>query len=243
MAQNVQGLYRKAVSKHFKSFYANWMPGAERTLGDYGTFEGGIFAKEGNIRDKGIDFKVRVDQSPENHLFCDGGEYDLKLSAGATAEPVGSAKASITLKNNHSVFFQALDARTNEIENKEEVGKQLIAGYQDGTFTWERAWVVITEIVTAGRTVVAVSIESGATFELEAQANVPLSQIMTNAEVDVSFTNTHSVGYHVDGPAMQLLIGVSKIKGWFTDHFKAARALPDTGENLTFDTADDVVVE
>lgn len=242
MAQNVQGLYRKAVSKNFKSLYANWTPGHERTLGDYGTFEDGIFVLKGNIRDKGIDFQVRVDQSTENHLFCEGGNYDLKLSGGATAEPVGSAKALITLQNKHSVFFQALDARTNEIEDKEEVGKQLIAGYQNGTFTWERSWVVITEIVTAGRTVVAVSIESGATFELEAQANVPLSQIMTNAEVDVSFTNTHSVGYHIDGTAMQLLIGVAKIKGWFTDHFKSAKAMPDAAETLAFGRPGDVFV-
>lgn len=211
----VQLRYRKAVKKHLKPFYANWMPGQERALGDYGTFKKGIFIRLGNIKDFGISFDEKIDNSLDDHNFSEGGSYSMQIIGGATAGDVGNASVEFKLESKSTVYFQALDAQSNEIENKVELGKRLIEGLKNGSIEWNKKWVIITELVDAGRTIAAVALENGASFELKADVNVPAESLMTDASVELGFTKTKNVGYQVSGQKMQILLGLSRVKGWF----------------------------
>lgn len=216
----IHARYRKAVAKNLKPFYANWMPGQERALGDYGTFDNGIFIREGNVRDLGLPFEEMQDPNADMLTFTEGGNTSMSLSAAGSVPELATATVKLTLENSATVYFQALDARSNTMRDKVDFGRRLIAYYHAHPDQWLRKWVVITDIVAAGRTIAFVSTQSAASVELAAQAEIPVEAIMVDADVHLSIKTAHNVGYQVIGNGMQVLIGVSKIRGWFHDQFE-----------------------
>jgi hypothetical protein len=224
MTNTVQARYRKAVASNLKPFYANWMPGQARALGDYGTFEDGIFERLGNVRDFGLDFAVRTDDSGEEMRFCADGSYDFKVDAGADVS-IANVGATLSLNGSNSVFFQALGTRTNEMADKTAFGRALVQAYEDEKIGWERSWVVITELVEAGRTIAAVATSNGAKVEFKAKVDVPIpGTIISDPRIGLDVQSTRDVGFHICGDAMQVLIGLSKIKGWWNLGFRSMKS-------------------
>lgn len=226
MSNSIQERYRKAVASNLTPFHANWMPGQERALGDYGTFDGGIFVRKGNVRDHGLSFDVKTDPSKDDMSFCEGGSYTFAVDAGVSAAGIASGTATLTLTGNHSVFFQALATRTDEIADKTAFGKALIQAYQDETIEWEKPWVVITEILIAGRTIAAASTANSAKVVFKAKTEGPIpGTAISNANIGLDIQSTHDVGFHVCGESMQILLGLSKISGWWDSRFGPAKTL------------------
>ena len=209
-------LYREAVRGNLKPYFPNWLPGDPQQLGNYGTMRDGVFTSLGNIKDDfGNDFRVVIDPHTDNHQFDAGGSVSVDFGASAGVGEVAKGSLKLGFEKEESVFFQALDARANRIANKREVGDRILKGFRDGTIGWKRKYVLITDIVTAGRTVAAVSGSKGATLELHAEGDVPAGQIPVDATIGLSVQSSSKVGYIVNGQGMDILLGLSKIKRRF----------------------------
>lgn len=219
-------LYRRAIKRNLAPYYPNWLPGNPQQLGNYGVIKNGIFSVIGNIKDDfGIHFDILEDPHPDNHQFDAGGSVDVDINANAEANSIAKGSLQLGFDRSNSVFFQALDARANRIKNKAQVGDQLLQGFIDKTLNWERRYVLVTDIVTAGRTVAAVSSNSGATVEFSAEGNFPEDNILGDASIGLSVKSSSKVGYIVNGQGMDILLGFSKIRRrFFWPIFEGVRA-------------------
>ena len=213
MGMKAHRVYRRAIRRNLKPYFANWMPGDPVNLGDYGYFRNGIFQYVGNIReDFEIAFEVYEDPTGSDLEFDANGSVDVNIDTGADAPELGKATLKLGFNGSWNVFFQALDTRTNRIGNKRAVGDAIENLYSQGK--WERRFVLVTDVVNAGRTIAGVSSEGGAELEFSAKGEVPIN-ILGDASVDLSIARTSKIGYKINTNGAQILLGLCKIKGRF----------------------------
>ena len=209
-------LYRNAVKENLVPYFANWLPGTPQQLGNYGTMKDGVFVTIGNIKDDfGIDFEIAVDPATDNMEFNAGGEVSVSYDTSVDANGVAQGSLKLQFKREKSVYFQTVGARANRIKNKLAVGEAILQGMKNGTINWKRRYVLVTDIVTGGRTVAAVSAEAGATIEFKAKGGIPASQIQVDGSVGLSVNTSSKVGYTVNGQSMDILLGLSKVRRRF----------------------------
>ncbi|MEM7368081.1 MAG: hypothetical protein AAF587_05730 [Bacteroidota bacterium] len=218
-------IYRRAIKRNLKPYFANWLPGDSRELGEYGEFKGGIFRPIGNVKDFGVEFIEKIDPSPDNHEFGASGAANVNFYAKGKLDPSANAAMEIAFTKEWAVYFKAIDARANRIADKNDLGKQILTLYKSGK--WKRRWVIITDVVSAGRTITAVSASNDSRIVLEAAAEIETINPV-DASIELQATISSRVGYQVSGAAMQPLIGFSKVQmRFFTPVFRA-KALPAT---------------
>ncbi len=209
-------LYRRAINRNLAPYYANWLPGTPQKLGNYGVFNQGSFVTIGNIKDDfGIDFEVLEDPAPQDAEFNAGGNVSVSYDTTVAVDGLVNGSLKLTFERDNSVYFQTVGARANRIKNKLSVGDRILEGMKDGSIDWKRRYILITDIVTGGRTVAAVSSESGAEIEFSAAGNVPGSEIPIDASIALSVKKSNKIGYNVNSHGMDILLGLSKVKRRF----------------------------
>ena len=216
--------YANEVKKHFKTLYANWEPGGDLRLGDYGTLEGNVFVPEGNLEeDYPSEFPqnfiiIRKDGTTDHKEFRSESGVDVTFSAkgslGATGLPLAKATLEVKFGQKDAIFFDAADRTTERISNKAKVGEvvaKLLAKDK-----WKSKYCVVTDLVSAGRTILAVSQSSNASITIEA-ASENVAQInLADAGMDLGFTSVRSIGYKVEAKkGLLLLMGLCQYKTGF----------------------------
>ena len=239
---HISDIYCNEIYGNLHPLYGNWEPSQPILLGDFGTLQGRIFVRLGSLRGLGINFGVRSDSKKDQKYFASSGNTEVKFNA-AGAAPVGGAvnlKANVEVdfSSERAVFFNAADCEYSMIEDKVTLGNEIMDRYRKGT--WQRGWTVVTDLIKAGSTTVAVSGASTASIVLEATGNVPNINL-ADASIGLSTKFAKNVGYQVvaaDG--LIPLFGLSRIRPrflWFDDNFRplsmafANRALLETLEN------------
>ena len=110
------------------------------------------------------------------------------------------------------------------IADKVAVGDEVMRRYKERN--WQRAWTVVTDVITAGATSIAVSGASPSSIILEANGNVPNIDL-ADASVGLSLKSARNVGYQiVASQGLVPLIGLSRIKPrflWFDEGFQPLR--------------------
>ena len=209
-------LYRNAVKENLAPYFANWLPGTPQQLGNYGTMQNGVFVAIGNIKDDfGIDFEIAEDPHTDTMEFYAGGNVSVSYDTSVDANGIAKGSLKLKFEREKSVYFQSVDARANRIKNKLAVGEAILQGMKNGTINWKRRYILVTDIVTGGRTIAAVAAESGATIEFGAKSGVPASQIPADASIGLSINSSQNIGYTVNGQAMDILLGLSKVRRRF----------------------------
>ncbi|NRA93668.1 MAG: hypothetical protein HRU26_13495 [Psychroserpens sp.] len=219
----VATLYSNEVKKNFKIFYANWEPGGPIQLGDYGVLDRNIFIPVGNIFNEFTEFQgdvvvIREDDKKDNKSFKSDKGVDVALRSKGTLNSAGNelAKAELEIKfsKENAIFFNAAECVTNRIVNKAEIGKilkQLLKAKK-----WKKRYCVVTDIVKAGKTIIAISESRSSEISFSASSDQVSSINLSDASVGLDFKSEKSIGYRVDAQdGLDILFGLCKLKNPF----------------------------
>lgn len=243
--------YTEAVYDNLNPLYANWEPGAPVSLGDFGELRDRTFVRLGNIAEFGMTFDPIDDDTPDHKFFTSEDSVEVKFNARGNVPIDGVANAKATLEvafaNKDAVFFNAADCIHSMIASKVKLGKDVMAAYDDGNGDWQREWVVVTDLVTAGATTIAVSLGNSASIVFEAEANVEKINL-ADANLGLSIKSSSNVGLQVVADhGLVLLLGLCKIQTtflWWSDKFKPlARGLNDARMLNVYENSSRIVTE
>lgn len=219
----IADLYADQIKRNFKVFYANWEPGGPVELGDYGIMNGNIFTPVGKLKNDFAEFKGNVievaDDATKDHkeFKSEGGvQVNMATKGSLSASGTTLAKASLEIKftKKDSVFFNAAECTTTRISNKVKVGKILKSLLDDDR--WEKRYCVVTELVTAGKTLVAISQSNDSAISFEADSPTLERINLTDASIKINLASERSIGYKVDaGEGLIILLGLCKMKNAF----------------------------
>ena len=128
--------YTKELYTQF-AYAATWLPGVPLHLGDVGTFTRGIFEHVVNIKELGISFDVRHDETPSQIDYSSERAVSISFkAAGETPKPmsqltVSQAGFTIEMTRKNAVMFQALETYSPSIEDQASLGEEIIRLYRN----------------------------------------------------------------------------------------------------------------
>ena len=210
-------IYTSAIKDNFRPLFANWEPGGRVELGDYGFLEDNVFVYQGNVKDIGIKFKIRKDDTGDRKSFASQGTTQTNLSAGASGDVNSVAKVNaemeIKFSSEKAVFFNALDCKTDMIRDKAKLGEKLLELYKENK--WKRSYVVVTDVVHSGATTIVISGSNDASICFQADTEVKELDL-ADANLKFHISSQKNIGYKVVGESgLVPLIGFSKIQNKF----------------------------
>ena len=200
--------FNNIIQKHL-NVNAAWLPITNNyTLGDYGIFSDGVFAKMGNIKE----FNVSYTQAsgPEASIdFSSANTTVVKFAAGAEVSviPAGAIDAKIAFKfeSAKSFLVKAPIIRVIEIQNVNQVATQL----RDKK-NWEKKWKIVYQVYDAVDPVILSTISAGTEVTFSGDVNALRSLKVGNASVELG-TNKE-LGLKVHGRAGIIGLGLFKLK-------------------------------
>jgi hypothetical protein len=220
---DIPRIYTTALYNNFRPLYANWDPDKPVQLGDYGILRGRMWIYLGNLRDK-VPFKERASPNTSHKMFASKGTTQLTFHAKGSVPVNGGVNAKATLEINfsseESVFFNAAACTYRMVSDKVALGKTIRQMYSKGE--WNRAWAVITDLIDAGATTVAVSGGHSASIVLEATGDVGTINL-ADASIGLGIKTSTNVGYQiVAATKLTPLLGLCKIQRafpWISEDF------------------------
>lgn len=208
-------LYTEEIYHELRPYYANWMPDQPVALGDFGILDGKRFTQLGNLSKFQISFSVIKKQGTPQQHFCSKGTVNYLLHAKGTG---GSLNACVELgfKKSGAVFFNLAGCHYDMIADKVALGQAIETLYRNGP--WKLEWVIITDLVSAHCTTVAISNTDDAKLTLAAETSVPNIDF-ADASVELKVSSSKGVGYQViSAPGLSPLFAFARLrKRWFDD--------------------------
>lgn len=116
-------------------------------LGDVGTLHRDRFERATSLAELGIQFRTRERDHDIDFEYASAGNASIDVTGDA--EP---ARVAVSFRREYGVVFQATACRSTEIADRHTLGRTVLALAETGQ--WQRNWVVVTEVVTTGPTVV-----------------------------------------------------------------------------------------
>ncbi len=209
-------IYTSALYRNFKPLYANWDPDQPIQLGSFGLLRGRTYTPLGQFDNAAL-LKEVTNPNPSQKTFASRGGTQVTFHAAGSAPAGGIALANaaveIGFSSEDAVFFNAADCKFSSVADKVKLGKEIMKRYRDKS--WEREWVIVTDLIRAGSTTIVVSGSTNASILLEATGGV--QQInLADASLKLSVRNSRNVGYQtVSKEGVVPLIGLCKVQWKF----------------------------
>jgi hypothetical protein len=229
---------------HELGYWATWGPATHLALGDCGPVEDGVFKREANIRDWGIEFDELPNPVTGGWSFISDKSAKITIQAKADNQsipqvPQGRAGLSIAFEDDEAIVFAAHGGNETEIDNIHRLKLQLLErGRGEGKDAFPRGFAVVTRLVTAASTTVLVTEAAGGQFVVSGAADFKAGLVdLANATVGVSVAHAHKVRTELDASAgaTPLFRGVRlKRRWWFWLETSSLEARLDDGD-LPFD--------
>lgn len=209
--------YCETLKDEFQNLYAAWPPNSALKLGDYGTVTNSIFERKGNISKLVAKWKVRKGNGKATYSLTSGAGTNMQLLGKGQVTPAGvpvaKATAEISFSTANSVFFNAAGCIVDEIEDQTQIGLELMSLFQRKQ--WDADWHVVTRLVAAESTTVAVSKSAGAGLKLEAKGDEPHLDL-ADASLELRALSRSSIeNLIVTEGGLTPLMGLSKVKKKF----------------------------
>lgn len=219
MSNSIAKIYANTVKKNQKILYGVWEPGFPVQLGDFGVMKGNIFTQLGNISEfeelKNFDLIIRKDDTKDEKFFTSKKGVEFMLTPKGNGVVNGAqVNASIDVKfsKENAVFFNAAECVFELIENKYQLGQELLKIHKKDKHKWRKEFVVVTDRVLTKRALILISTSSDFSIKLEADANVPVIDL-AKVSLGLKVSKQKSTGYKViTEEGIIPLIGLSKIK-------------------------------
>lgn len=236
--------YCRTLQKQFRDMYAAWPPNAPLRLGDFGYLQGPVFSRKSNLASlKLTGWKTRSGRSAASTYTCSTAsgtevKFHAKGEANPGGVPLAKATAEVKFSRGEAVFFNAAGCVLEEIEDQVGLGRTILEMF--GNKTWNDDWCVVTGIVRAGATTVAVSAEAGASVLLEAAADQPTVDL-ANADVGLQVGTSRSLSSLFVGEAgFTPLVRLSKVRRKFLGG--RVFSIGDPDEQDTFDLREQLII-
>jgi hypothetical protein len=225
MSRHISQIYSDEIRNHLRPLFANWQPSQPVGLGDFGKLEGNVFVRLANVSKFGIRFDERSEDRRDQQSFSSKGSTEVKFNAAGSAPAGGTvnvkASVEVNFSSDESVFFNAAGCKYSMIADKVALAAAVMERYHNKQ--WDRAWVVVTDVIAAGATTLAISGGSSSSIAFEATGNVPNIDL-ADAKIGLSIKSSRNVGYQVAAAqGLTPLIALSRIKPkflWFGDDFQ-----------------------
>ncbi len=232
-------VYTDAVYNNLRPLRANWEPSQPIKLGDYGLLAGESFQRLGAVGALGIAIGSTIDEDlRDQKIFSSASDMTVTFTAkgNASTNPGVNVDASVNISfaSKNSVFFNAAGCGYSMIGDKAALGATIMQMYNQGT--WRREWVVITDLIRAKATTIAVSNANDANIVLQADGSIPQINL-ADTSIGLTVKSATNVGYQViakDG--LIPLLGMSKIQSsflWWGKDFKPLTAEMMSNLSLT----------
>lgn len=200
MADTAVEAFSKGIRKQFDRNPV-WLPGTEMRIGDIGTIKDGEWQLKTSLAEleTPITFKVRKDKVKTKSIVVDSGtgvEATVNVTADADVLPLkgvasGNAGIGLSFSSAGQFSLRVYGVLTDVMENVARLESEMLnrfLGPDGGDLSWDRDWVVVTEVMTADRGVVAVSSKAGAEMTIDlgvdlGAANVRLGEVTADASV------------------------------------------------------------
>jgi hypothetical protein len=236
--------YCKTLQSQFRDFYATWPPNAPLRLGDFGYLQAAVFSRKSSLGSLGVGgWKTRSGRSAASTYTCatsSGTElrFHAKGEANPGGVPLAKATAEVKFSRGAAVFFNAAGCVLEEIEDQIGLGRTILDMF--GKKTWNDDWCVVTGIVRAGATTVAVSADAGASVVLEATADQPTVDL-ANADAALQVGTSRSLSSLIVGEAgFTPLVRLSKVRRKFFGG--RVFSIGDPDEQDTFDLRQQLII-
>jgi hypothetical protein len=209
--------YCETLKDEFENLYAAWPPNSSLKLGDYGTVSDSIFERKGNIDKMVSKWKVRQGKGKATYSLTTAAGTKMRLLGKGEVTPAGvpvaKASAEISFSSGNSVFFNAAGCVVDEIEDQTQLGRELMSLFE--MKQWEAEWHVVTRLVSAASTTIAVSKSAGAGLKLEAKGDEPQLDL-ADATLKLQATSRNSIeNLIVTEGGLTPLMGLSRVKRKF----------------------------
>ena len=167
--------YTDEMKKKF-GYYATWNPGVPLKLGDIGTIKDNVFTRLSNLKQRGIEFEIREDETKTPLEHNSQGSVSITTKLSGTVAPQGSVLTNldagiiVEFSKKNSTLFKANNTTSPSIKDIIKLGNQIIMLYREGK--WNKNWVIVTELVEAENATIIISNTSNSKSELKANANI-----------------------------------------------------------------------
>jgi hypothetical protein len=182
------------------NYTATWLPNFKLSLGDVGVLSKYEFTYRTNLKKLGIPFEEGTVGSPGTYGHMSSGSvtWDIKLTGKAplpgSALTAADAGIGFQFGNKHAVVFLATNCKVHRISDQETLKQTIFDKYKDKE--WDRNYVVVTELVTAGNTTIIISNGSNGRYELRAKAGLVPAFESINVGGNFSLVHESQIGFH-----------------------------------------------
>jgi len=201
--------YCENIHKNIEPYYATWLPTVPVHLGDYGKMDGKIFIRQGNIKtDFGVDFTVEADTDSGDFEYKSSGTNAVNVNAGA--ESVVKALLKISFTKAGEIFFVAANCLADMMNNIPSVLEQLGPKFKAKKM---KGYMVVTQVVKAGTSSIAVSSDKGGELDIEASTPALPTIDLKNPQAQVSVKSEQNISFKVVAKGgLSPLFGLEEIK-------------------------------
>ncbi|WP_316826062.1 hypothetical protein [Pedobacter miscanthi] len=219
------------------AYRATWDPGKPLKLGQVGKLDSfGVFNVYSSLEKEGIPVETEEGSTGElDYTSSDSVTISTKLSGSVPA--AGSvltdadAGFSFDFKSDQSIVFQAGDVKTGHITNLGAIEKQILEKYKAGN--WNKDWLIISELITAGSATIIISNSSNVKLELKAKAGVATGSLKLT-DSSLGLTVAHEQGSTLkyisqkDLTPLYRLVGI--VAPWLSATHIGPRSVVEKGE-------------
>jgi hypothetical protein len=193
---NIADIYTRELHSQLK-YYATWLPGTPLKLGDYGTLNGRLFTKTGNIlADFDIKIKVGHDKLRDNFSYksASGVTVNCQIVGSGTVSVVAELTANVKVgfSKGNGIFFFADGCVCDSISNKKTIGE-----YLDKLPSWDSQNFIITELVTSGATTILISNASNGEVSFNVKGNDISVANFASAGMKLSVQSEKQIGFSI----------------------------------------------
>src|SRR5512136_670804 len=181
------------MNKQFSCF-ATWEPGTPLKIGDIGELHHNEFTYVSSLKEKGMDFNVRVDDSAGDLKYASGRSVKISTKAsGQVALPqfnldVGDAGIVVQFSAEKAVVFEASGVEHRMITQVDQLDRYIER--EKEADRWQDEWAIISDLMVAKSATVLISQGRDANIALRAKANVPnLSLSNVEAQFETAVKN------------------------------------------------------
>ena len=208
--------YTHEVYANLRPLHATWEPTQTIRLGDIGLLDGRTFRHQTNLAALGIAFQITHGAPRPNIWFCSNGATEIQFRSAIAAAPgiaPQQAGLDLTFSSKGAVFFHAAGCEPSTIKDKVALGKAVTNCLNSGK--WAYDWVVVTDLIKADHTTIAISGQKGARLSLDAafaSPTVDMSEVGRQICSSKSQTSWISVNF---GMGLTPLIGLSRMSRYW----------------------------
>ena len=195
--------YSKEVRANLQMFPV-WQPGFATAPGEVGELKHGVFIRQGELKDLGVDVSVKKIPVPGEMKFQSANAFILNVNGSGT-----EAKIRIEFSRKGAVIFYAKEVTEARIQNLQEVRVAVENLKKSGK--WVDNNVFVSSVIEAE--CLGVLISSGNKEWVELQGDATILQQFKIGEAGIKFGHSNSLGYMKSGcgPALLRLYGF----GWW----------------------------